>query len=181
MFKHITVIFCGVLLTCAALAAEGKKYTGDDYKAAYACFEAMGMAENMEKSINIAIDNQLRRNRQLAPCRHVLVAFFRKYAGYEAVKERMAEIYLSHYTPDELRELTAFYRTPVGRKCAELATELVQAGAKLGESVVKEHAHELQAELIRELADIKAKELEKKQTQLDAANAAVKDGGAESK
>ncbi|MBQ9094070.1 MAG: DUF2059 domain-containing protein [Prevotella sp.] len=56
-------------------------------------------------------------------------------------------IYMRYMTIDEVKEFTAFYNTPLGRKVAmvmpTLSVELAQAGRSAGEDIAKEVLEEL--------------------------------------
>ena len=45
---------------------------------------------------------------------------------YPTVLETMKEGYRKHFSLDELRQITAFYATPVGKKVISIAPELMQ-------------------------------------------------------
>ena len=53
--------------------------------------------------------------------------------------EYMFEFYKKHYTQDELRELIAFYSTPIGKKSANLQGKLSQEGAIAGEQIMQKY------------------------------------------
>jgi hypothetical protein len=69
----------------------------------------------------------------------------------EAFVEASAAIYARHFTVDELKQITAFYRNPVGQKMLEklpiVTQESVVIGQKFGEMVGKQ----LQERMIQEL------------------------------
>ena len=56
----------------------------------------------------------------------------------------MAQIYVDAFTIQELKELTAFYATPVGKKAALLMPQLVAKGGELGMKRVQDNMAELQ-------------------------------------
>ncbi len=43
-------------------------------------------------------------------------ALFAKYMNWASLKDDMVKIYMAEFTAPELKELTAFYQTPVGKK-----------------------------------------------------------------
>lgn len=67
------------------------------------------------------------------------------------VSDDLAKIYVSNFSVDEMRQLTAFYRSPVGQKFFEKYPVIIQqsmaVGQKLGEALMKE----LQSRMIEEL------------------------------
>lgn len=71
-------------------------------------------------------------------------AFLTKYMGFEVIRPALAEAYAQKFTEAELRELTKFYQSPVGKKMAALLPEMMQTGGEIGQRLVKEHLPELQ-------------------------------------
>jgi uncharacterized protein len=75
--------------------------------------------------------------------------------GFEArmgeLSEAVAIVYSSNFSADDLRAVTAFYKTPAGRKLLEktplVAQQTMAAGQKFGQSV----AADMQKRIIEEL------------------------------
>ncbi len=44
----------------------------------------------------------------------------------------MKKIYSASFTDNEIKKITQFYQTPVGKKILEKSTELMQLGAHIG-------------------------------------------------
>jgi uncharacterized protein len=61
------------------------------------------------------------------------------------------QIYAKHFTVDELRQLTAFYRTPAGQKYITLLPALSQEAMLMGRSIGAEIGKELQDRMIEEM------------------------------
>ena len=63
----------------------------------------------------------------------------------------IAVIYASHFTADELRQLTAFYRGPVGQKFLQVMPRIMQdsmtIGQKFGESIALDTRNRMIEEL----------------------------------
>jgi len=63
----------------------------------------------------------------------------------------IAVIYASHFTADELRQLTAFYRGPVGQKFLQIMPRIMQdsmtIGQKFGESIALDTRNRMIEEL----------------------------------
>jgi hypothetical protein len=124
-------------------------------KAAEELLTVTNAENNLQEIAEQLIDSLLQQNPQLAPHRDVLQTFMTKYLGWESLKEDMITIYAKEFTEDELKELTAFYHTPVGKKAIEKLPQLVHTGAQLGITRIQAN----RAELLRilEEADGKSK------------------------
>jgi hypothetical protein len=65
--------------------------------------------------------------------------------------DQMASVYARNFTPDEIRQLAAFYRTPVGQKFLEKMPTVMQESMSLGQAFGQRVAGELQTKMIEEL------------------------------
>ncbi|MDD3036541.1 DUF2059 domain-containing protein [Bacteroides sp.] len=80
-------------------------------------------------------------------------AFWDDFAAKWKTKfaDRMVELYVPIYqkylTIDDLKDLIAFYETPIGKKLAEATPKMTMEGMQLGQKIGMEMATELQNEL----------------------------------
>ena len=124
--------------------AVAQEPSADHLRAAEEFLEHLHTRAVIEATIDSTLASQLRANPDLAPYEDVMRAFLRKYMGWHRLKGPMARIYAQAFTAEELRELTAFYRTETGRKAALLGPTLVVRGMALGEAAVEGHLPELE-------------------------------------
>ena len=75
-----------------------------------------------------------------------------------AVDARMGEftgaiavLYASHFTADELRQLTAFYRGPVGQKFLQIMPKIMQDSMTIGQKIGESIALDTRNRMIEEL------------------------------
>ena len=105
---------------------------------------ASQMEQVFSKTIDQALDMQIRQAPQLGELRGVMKDFFNKYMSWDALKDDLAKLYADSFTEDELKDITKFYQTPTGKKMALATPELMAKGAMLGQQKVQEHIGELQ-------------------------------------
>lgn len=74
----------------------------------------------------------------------VMNAFVAKYVSWELLKDQLAVLYAKEFTEKELKELIAFYNTPLGKKLNNKLPVLMQKGAELGQMAVQTHQSELE-------------------------------------
>lgn len=55
-------------------------------------------------------------------------------ATLDGLYEKLADLYMTEFTHDEIRELVAFYNTDLGKKLSEKQLSLTQKGMMLGQS-----------------------------------------------
>lgn len=74
----------------------------------------------------------------------VMNSFVAKYISWDVLKDQLAAMYAQEFTEQELKNLAAFYRSPLGIKLSEKQPALMQKGAALGQQAVQGHQAELQ-------------------------------------
>jgi hypothetical protein len=74
----------------------------------------------------------------------VMTTFMNKYISWEVLKHDLSVMYAREFSEDELNQLTAFYKTPIGIKLNQKQPVLMQAGMALGQQSVMAHQDELQ-------------------------------------
>ena len=97
------------------------------------------------------VESQLKQNPQLASQRDIFQKFFTKYLNWESVKEETITIYTQEFTEPELKKLTEFYQTPVGKKASEKMPKLVFVSGQIGLQKAQANQAELQ-QMIEEKA-----------------------------
>jgi hypothetical protein len=90
------------------------------------------------------VENQLQQNPQLAPQRDVLQRFLTKYLNWASVREDTITAYTQEFTEPELKKLTEFYKTPVGKKASEKMPKLVFIAGQIGLKKAQANQAELQ-------------------------------------
>jgi hypothetical protein len=103
----------------------------------------MDLEHVMQESMKRMIDLQLQQAPQIQNARPQFEQFFGKYLSWNALKDDYVKLYMDAFSEPELRELTAFYKTPTGKKAVRQMPTLLQKGAELGASRVREHMGEL--------------------------------------
>jgi hypothetical protein len=122
-------------------------------KAAETLLLVMEVDKSLPKIVEQVVANQVQQNPQLAPQREILQRFLSQYVNWESVKEDTITAYTQEFTEPELKKLTEFYKTPVGKKANEKMPQLAFIAGQSG--LKKAQAH--QAELRQMLEDQKNK------------------------
>jgi hypothetical protein len=74
----------------------------------------------------------------------VMNTFLKKYISWDVLKPDLTMMYAREFTEAELKQLTAFYKTPLGMKLNEKQPLLMQTGMNIGQQAVAAHQGELQ-------------------------------------
>jgi len=73
----------------------------------------------------------------------VMKKFMGKYFNWETMKAELSMMYASEFSEADLKEATAFYNTPAGKRFGEKLPILTQKGALMGQKIVQDHQAEL--------------------------------------
>ena len=121
MSKILTLVLILSTGVCVQIHAQ----SAEEKQAVYEMFEAQGMRTQMDKIAAVMIQTMLKEAPQMQAYRYDLMQFYLKNIGYDAVKEDLARIYLKYFTIPEIREITKFYRSPVGKKMRERSADIL--------------------------------------------------------
>lgn len=143
-----TVVLAAALLALGAPPAAAQNAVR--HELALQLLEAMHVPDQLQASVNASVAAQLQAP-QMRGMEGVLRDFFARYITWNALKDPYADLYARQFTEDELRAMTAFYRSPAGQKLARSTPQLMREGAQLGERVVRAHQAELQQMIVDRL------------------------------
>ena len=151
----LTIVVAATVLTGSSLRAAPTTAPAPSPEATAAALElldTMHMEKVLSDSITTMLDLQLKQNPEIQQFRPIMMDFFKKYMSWDALKDDMAGIYASEFTAAELKQMTAFYKTPVGQKMATKLSGLIAKGGEIGQRRVQEHIGELQDAIRAEMA-----------------------------
>jgi hypothetical protein len=149
-----TILALAALLALAAPPAAAQETLR--HELALQLLEAMRMPDQIAASIATVVATQTRQNPDLPGLGEVLREFLSRYVTWDAMKDEYAELYAGAFTEEELREMTAFYRTPTGQKLARSTPQLTRLGAELGERTMRAHSAELDQLIARRVEEAPA-------------------------
>src|SRR5215471_8774187 len=101
-------------------------------KAAEHLLIVMEVDKSLPQIAEQVVETQLQQNPQLAPQREILQRFLTKYVNWESVKEETITAYTQEFTEPELKKMTEFYKTPVGKKASEKLPQLAFIAGQIG-------------------------------------------------
>jgi hypothetical protein len=143
MRNLLLVLACMTALTAGSARADEASHR----KSAMELFQQMDMAKVLNASMEASLKVQVQSNPAIARYEPQLRAFFAKYMSWESIQEDFAKLYMKAFSEAEMKQLVAFYKTPVGKKALSEMPSLMQQGAELGMERVQAHMGELQAML----------------------------------
>jgi uncharacterized protein len=132
--------------------------------AAVELFKAIKLEESIPSTSAAMIDSEVRGNPGMVPYRDVMLKWLQKYMTWESMRPEMVRLYTDTYTEAELKQLAAFYKTPLGQKTLAKTPELLQRTAMIGARLGQEHSEELKTAM-----NARSDELHKEQEKAQAA------------
>lgn len=144
----------GLILAVAAAVLVGGAARADEKAhkaAAEKLLEVTDAEKNLQRSIDMSLEQQLKANPQLAPAKEAMKKFFNKHLSYAALKDDLVKMYMDEFTEEELKKVVEFYSTPAGKKMAAKQPVLMQKGGELGMKRVQDNADELRKMIEDEL------------------------------
>jgi hypothetical protein len=111
--------------------------------AAMELFVAMRLPATVSETAAAMIESEVSRNPGLTPFKDVMLQWLTKYMTWDAMVPELTKLYVATYSEGELKELTAFYKSPVGQKALTKMPELMQETAMIGAKLGQPHSEEL--------------------------------------
>lgn len=132
-----------LLMFLGVAAAQEPASISSHEQAARDLYRLLG-GEKLALAGGDAMIGLFRENPELAPYEDVFRAWLQKVFAGEDFQVEMARLYMGAFKESELRELAAFYKTPIGQKALATLPQLVKQGAEVGMRRGKERSAELQ-------------------------------------
>jgi hypothetical protein len=141
--KKLFLALAFAALAATPALAQPAQPSAEHVAVALETLNALDMQKQLDASIETALQLQFQQNPQLRELEGPMRQFFEKHMSWDALKDEYALIYARQFTVAELRQLAAFYRSPLGQKLAAATPTLMQEGAELGQRRVQENLPEL--------------------------------------
>jgi len=137
------ICWIAALVLSGALPAQEPAPASSHEKAARELYRLAG-GEKLAQAGAEAMLGVIRENPEIAPYEDVFREWYRKVFAAEDFEAEMVKLYMGAFSEGELREIAAFYKTPVGQKALAVFPELMKQGAEVGMRRGQEHAAELE-------------------------------------
>lgn len=119
-----------LLLVCAVPAAAQPEPSPGEAAAVRELLEASRTRENFIKAMELGMEQG--GMGELTPrVRQVLREFMEEHFRYEDLEPEFIRVYAEAFTEQELRDLAAFYRTPLGQRVVETLPEITAASQRI--------------------------------------------------
>ena len=130
-------------------------------------FQAMSqnLPPQMAQAMNVSIENnaslsaeqkqkvRANMNQPFEAAAKEAIAMINDPKIVEESIERMVPIYAKYYTPDEIRQITAFYKTPVGAKSLTVMPQVINESMQAGFAIFQPRLNALMEKTVKTQAD----------------------------
>ena len=151
-----TLYLLGLLValsTPAAAQEAARSFTPSHMAAAREYLEVVNIQKVAATGAETMMEQQIDSNPQMAPYRAAMMSWAREIFASDEARDAFSRLYAEEFTEAELRELTAFFRTPLGKRLADSQTSMARRGSELGRKLAEAH----QGDLMARLAAVKVK------------------------
>jgi hypothetical protein len=111
--------------------------------AAKKLLEEMNLEQVYKNAVNNSTANLIRANPKFKKIEDKIKAFYEKYIGWKSIKDDLAKLYAKYYTPQELKDITEFYKTKTGKKVLATMGRLSYEGQMITRKRLTPHIDEL--------------------------------------
>ena len=154
MRRTLVLLGFAVALSTPAAAQETARTIAPSHMAA--ARELMGVVNAQQvaaTAVEVMLEQQIETDPAMAPYRGAMLEWAREVFASDEARDAFSRLYAEEFSEEDLRALTAFYRTPLGKRLAESQGPLARRGGEVGRRLAESH----QADLIARLAKVKAK------------------------
>jgi hypothetical protein len=124
-------------------------------EAAKKLLEEMGLKKIYENAVKTSTKRLVDANPAFKKIEDKIKAFYEKNIGWNGIKEDLAKLYAKYFTKKELEDITAFYKTPTGKKVLSKMGRLTYEGQMLTRKRLEPHLGELKKMLDKAIEENK--------------------------
>jgi hypothetical protein len=99
--------------------------------------EVTHIREMLEQNSEAMLQSQLKQMPQLAPVADVIRDFYHEQMSWSVLEPEFTQLYLEVFTEPELRDITAFNKTPLGQKMLAKMPQLMARSSELANARVQ--------------------------------------------
>lgn len=111
----------------------------------------METEETMRESTDLILRQQVEQNPMMAQFEDIMREFMTKHLDWQELRPEFVQLYVDIYTEPELREMTAFYRTPLGRKMLETLPQVTVRSQEISQRRLQQHLPEMMQQIMQRM------------------------------
>jgi len=159
MFTRTRCLIAAAALLLPAVAhAQDSTARKPPTPGALAAAEQLLVLMNTEQVMRVAItasfDAQVKAQPLMAPFMDVMREWADRVITMKEMGPQLAGVYAEFFSEAELRQIMAFYQSPVGRRLAAVLPDLTRRASEIGAAVAGAHSAELEQAIAKRAAEI---------------------------
>ncbi|GAC1516743.1 MAG: hypothetical protein NVS1B4_13550 [Gemmatimonadaceae bacterium] len=151
-YRRLPLSAIAFLALCAMRGVQAQ--SAETTRLATELLRAMRFEEGMRAAVTAGLDAQVRGNPLVAPYRAIMHEWTTRHLTWESVGPATVRLYADRFSATELREMLAFYRTPVGRKMIDAQQPIMAEATRIAQAALAPHQAELQEALRQRAEDL---------------------------
>jgi len=114
-------------------------------EAAKELLKEMNLKSVYENAVNNSTTRLIKADPKFKKIEDKIKSFYNKYIGWDSMQDDLGKLYAKYYTIDELKDITAFYKTKTGKKVLTSMGKLSYEGQMITRKKLQPHIEELKA------------------------------------
>jgi len=142
------------LLAAFALPAGAQTQTAatpERLRAAAELVDVMNVQQMMDETADATIKSQMKQTPMLAQFEDIMRETMSKAMKWEEIRGDFIRLYAEVYTADELRQLGAFYRTPLGQRLLSTMPEVAARSSEISNRRMEQFLPEMQQRIMQRM------------------------------
>ena len=128
---ELSALILGLAITAQPSIAQAPSNEESHRAAVKELMTVTHVRELMDQSSETMLAAQVQQMPQLAPYAGILRDFYKEQMNWSVLEPEFTQLYLEVFTEAELKELIAFYKSPIGQKMLEKMPVLMQKSNEL--------------------------------------------------
>ncbi len=155
MFRRLSITAC--MLLCSICVANAQSHSPDTMAAARGLVTTMKLPDQYRALLPgillglkpALVQDRPEIERDYNAMMPMIVEAFAPY--YTAMLDEVAAVYASNFTAEEMRQIEAFYRQPVGQKLLAKSAAVTQQALQVSQDSSRKAAEDLRGRLVEAL------------------------------
>lgn len=141
-----------LLFACSLPAvAQSSSPSPARMRAAAELVDAMDMEQNLKQTTDALIEQQKGQMPMMAEYEDIMRDFMNKALNWSELRDDYIRMYAEVYTEDELRQLRAFYQTPLGKRLLATLPEVAAKSSEISNRRMQQHLPEMQQRIMERM------------------------------
>jgi hypothetical protein len=142
-FWSLSVI-AAFAITALAVPGLAQATPETHLKAVHELFQVMEVEKSINDSLIATASMLAGQTEDPVKAKPKMEKFIRDTVGFKVIEEDMAKMYQNYFAETEVQELIKFYKTPAGKKLAQMQPLLFKEGAQIAQTKLLAKQEELQ-------------------------------------